>query len=156
MRPTLRPPVLSEPGLGYSPGLGSNGEIVRRAVEAFNNGGVEAALQYLDPEIEWWGPEEWLEERLYRGHDGVRRLVAFWAQAFDEYRIDVNEIREFGNSVLALGHQRGRMKGAGTQIEEPIAYIFWEFRNGKAARVDVYFSWEEAVDAAGRDARHSE
>jgi ketosteroid isomerase-like protein len=136
--------------------LDSNAEIVERGWEAFNDGGVEAALEYLDAEIEWWGPEDWLEERVYRGHDGVRRLVTFWSQAFDEYRIDVDETREFGDSVLALCHQRGRMKGTGDQIENPIAFIFWEFHNGKVMRVDVYFSWEAARDAASRAVRHSE
>ncbi|HEX4718746.1 MAG TPA: nuclear transport factor 2 family protein [Thermoleophilaceae bacterium] len=135
--------------------MGNNAEIVGRALDAFNRGGVDAALEYLDPEIEWWGPQEWLEERRYCGHDGVRRLASSWTQAFDEYRIDVDETKESGNAVLALCHQRGRMKGTGDRIEDPIAYI-WEIRNGKATRVDVYFSWEAAVDAASRAARHAE
>jgi ketosteroid isomerase-like protein len=134
---------------------GNNAEVVQRALEAFNRGGVDAALQYLDPDIEWWGPPEWLEERLYSGHEGVRRLASFWTQTFDEYRLDLDEASESGDTVLALCHQRGRMKGAGAQIEEPIAYIF-ELRDGKATRVDVYFSWEAAVDAADSGARHSE
>jgi ketosteroid isomerase-like protein len=132
-----------------------NVQIVRRALEAFNSRGVDAALQYLDPEIEWWGPPEWLEERLYSGHDGVRRLASFWTQTFDEYRLDLDEASDSGNTVLALCHQRGRMKGTGDQIAEPIAYI-WEIRNGKAIRVDVYFSWDAAMDAANRAARHAE
>jgi ketosteroid isomerase-like protein len=135
--------------------MGNNAEIVGRALEAFNRGGVDAALQYLDPDIEWWGPEDWLEERLYRGHDGVRRLTSFWTQTFDEYRIDLDETRESGDTVLALCHQRGRIRGTGDQIAEPIAYI-WEIHNGKVTRVDVYFSWEAAVDAANRAAVDSE
>ena len=135
--------------------MGSNAETVGRALEAFNRGGVDAALEYLDPEVEWWGPEDWLEERLYSGHDGVRRLASSWTQTFDQYRIDLDETRESGNTVLALCHQRGRIKGSGDQIAEPIGYIF-EFRNGRATRVDVYFSWEAAVDAANREARHSD
>ena len=135
--------------------MGSNAEIVGRALEAFNRGGVDAALQYLDPDIEWWGPEDWLEERLYRGHDGVRRLASLWTQAFDEFRIDLDETRESGDTVLALCHHGGRMKGTGDRIKDPIAYI-WEIHNGKVTRVDVYFSWEAAVDAANRAAVDSE
>jgi ketosteroid isomerase-like protein len=135
--------------------LGKDAEIVGRALEAFNRGGLDAALEYLDPEIEWWGPEDWLEERLYSGHEGLRRLTSFWTEAFDEYQIDLHETRESGNVVLALCHQRGRMKGTGDEITNPIAYI-WEIRGGKATRVDVYFSWEEAVNALTRAARHSE
>ena len=46
-----------------------NVEIVRDAIEAFSDEGVDAALEYCDPEIEWWAPPEWLEDRLYKGHE---------------------------------------------------------------------------------------
>ena len=82
-------------------------------------------------------------------------MASFWTQTFDDYRLDLDEASGSGNTVLALCHQRGRMKDTGDQIEESIAYI-WEISDGKAIRVDVYFSWEAAVDAANRAARHSE
>lgn len=40
-------------------------EVVRRTIEAFNGDGLDAALEYLDPEVEWLAPPEWLEERLF-------------------------------------------------------------------------------------------
>jgi hypothetical protein len=36
-----------------------NVEIVRRNCDAFNQGGVEAALPFLDPEIEYWRTPLW-------------------------------------------------------------------------------------------------
>ena len=46
-----------------------NVEIARRASHAWNEGGVEAILPYLDPEVEWHAP---------KGVDGARDLS--WAR----------------------------------------------------------------------------
>ena len=51
-------------------------EVVRQTIEAFNRDGLDAALEYLDPEVEWLAPPEWLEDRLYKGHEGIRRLAS--------------------------------------------------------------------------------
>jgi ketosteroid isomerase-like protein len=118
--------------------------VVCEAIAAFNSGGgVEAALQYLDPNIEWIGPPEWLEDRVYEGHDGMRKLASLWTEQFDEYRLDLDRTIDAGDHVLALLHQRGRIKGSADEIEQPIGYDC-EVRNGKWARVHIYFSWEDA------------
>ena len=65
-----------------------NVELVKRSFEAFSRGGIEAALSYFDPEVEWIGPPEWLEDHLYKGHDGMRKIASVWGENFDEYRLD--------------------------------------------------------------------
>jgi ketosteroid isomerase-like protein len=120
-----------------------------RAIEAFNQGGVESALAFLDPEIEWWAPPEWLEDPVYRGHDGIRRLSAYWTELFDEYRLELVRIVEAGDDkVVILLNQLGQIRGSGDRIEGPIGYVA-EVRGGLVARVDIYFSWERTLDAAG-------
>src|SRR5262245_35424845 len=122
---------------------------LRGAIEAFNDEGVEAALQYVDPEVEWWAPTEWLEDRLYRGHEGLRELAALWNQQFDEYGLAAERFVELGGEqVLALLHQRGRIKGTDDPIEQPLGYIA-RIRDGKLIEVHVYFSWEATLEAAG-------
>jgi ketosteroid isomerase-like protein len=125
-----------------------NVEIVRDTLAAFNRGGVEAALDYFDPDIEWLGPPEWLEQRLYKGHDGIRKIAAVWTENFNDYRLDLEKAIDAGDRVIALVYQRGRIKGSGNEIEQPIGYD-WEVRDGKGIRVQVYFSWDEALEAAG-------
>jgi ketosteroid isomerase-like protein len=125
-----------------------NVEIVRDTLAAFNRGGVEAALDYFDPDIEWLGPPEWLEQRLYKGHDGIRKIAAVWTENFNDYRLDLEKAIDAGDRVIALVYQRGRIKGSGNEIEQPIGYD-WEVRDGKGIRVQVYFSWAEALKAAG-------
>jgi ketosteroid isomerase-like protein len=128
--------------------MSRNVEIVRATIDAFNREGVEAALVYFDPEVEWVGPPEWLEKHLYKGHDGIREIAAVWGENFDEYRLDIEEVIDAGhNHVVALVLQRGLIKGGGGPIEGRIGYD-WEVRDGKGVRVQVYFSWKEALQAA--------
>jgi ketosteroid isomerase-like protein len=123
--------------------------VVRDAIAAFNRGGVEEALAYLDPNIEWLGPPEWLEERLYVGHSGMRRLALIWTESFDEYRLDLERVIELDdNRVVVLLYQRGRIKGSASRIEQPIGYD-WEIRDGKVSRAHIYFSWDAVLKAVG-------
>lgn len=43
----------------------------RRALEAFNRGDVEAAMQDMHPEVEWFPPEPLPDKQVYRGYDAV-------------------------------------------------------------------------------------
>ena len=45
-------------------------DLARVVIDAFNRGGIEATLDYADPEVEWWAPSGWMEESVYRGHEG--------------------------------------------------------------------------------------
>jgi ketosteroid isomerase-like protein len=120
---------------------------LRAAIAAFNDGGVEAALEYLDPSVQWIGPSEWLEDRVYEGYPGVRRLASLWIENFDEFRLDLERVIDAGDRAIALIIQRGRIKGSGDEIEQQIGYE-WETRDGKGVRIHVHFSWEAALAAA--------
>jgi ketosteroid isomerase-like protein len=119
------------------------------AIQAFNEGGIEPALEYLDPEIEWLAPPEWLEDRLYKGHDGMRRLSTHWTQLFDDYRVEPERELDVGDDeVVLLLHQRGRIRGSGDSVESPIGYLA-RIRGGLVTKVSIYFSWEATLEAAG-------
>ena len=116
------------------------------AIAAFNRGGVEAALDHFDPTIEWIAPPGWLEDRLYEGHNGIRKIASLWTEHFDEYRLDLDRTIDAGDHVLALLYQRARIKRSSYEIEQAVAFD-WEFDDGKATRVHVHFSWEAALEA---------
>jgi ketosteroid isomerase-like protein len=124
-------------------------ERLSSVIDAFNVGGVEAALPYVHPEIVWRAPPEWLEKAVYRGHGGLRELATSWGQNFDEYRLDVERVVDLdGNRAVALLYQRGRIRSSGHPIEQAIAWIV-ELVDGQLARVEVFFSWEAGLEAAG-------
>jgi ketosteroid isomerase-like protein len=119
------------------------------AIHAFNEGGVEAALEFFDPNLVWVAPPEWLEDRIYEGHDGLRRLSAYWTQLFDDYQLEAERSMEVGeDEVVLLLHQRGRIKGSGDPVDGPLGYLA-QIRDGLVTRVNIYFSWEATLDASG-------
>ena len=123
--------------------------VVNGIVEAFNTRGLEAALAYAHPELAWYAPPEWLEKQVYRGRQGLRELAESWGQNFDEYRLDLERVVDLGgNRGLALLVQCGRIKAGGTPVELAVGWIV-EVLDGQLARVDVHFSWESALEAAG-------
>jgi ketosteroid isomerase-like protein len=124
-------------------------DTLRNMLDAFAAGGIDAVLAHVDPEVAWYAPPEWLEERVYRGHDGIRELASYWDGNFDEYRLELERVLDLDESrAVALVQQRGRIKGGGAELEQPVGYVA-EFRDGKLIRMDVYFSWEAALEAVG-------
>jgi ketosteroid isomerase-like protein len=128
-----------------SPG---NVEVVCDAVAAFETTGVEGALEYFHPTVEWFASPEWPEDRLYEGYDGLRTVASVWTENFDEFRLGLETAVEAGDHVLALIIQRVRIKGSSHRLEHRVA---WDcgVRNGRIARVHPYFSWEEGLESVG-------
>ena len=128
-----------------------NIEAFKRSSEAFNSRDVEAALEELDPEVEWHPRMAKLvggEATVSRGHEGVREMLRDLEEAFDEIHGEFAEIRDLGDRLLAIGRLRNRGKGSGAEVESPVAYVV-EFKNRKAIRVRTYLDPKEALEAAG-------
>jgi ketosteroid isomerase-like protein len=121
-----------------------NVEVAHAAVAAFNRGAYEVALEYFDPEVELIAPPE-----FFWGHAGIRNVVADWNAQFDDYRVGRPRIIDAHESgVVVLLTLRGRIKGTGGELRQPIG-IHWEFHAGKVRRWHAYSSWEEALKAVG-------
>jgi ketosteroid isomerase-like protein len=128
-------------------------ELLRKLLDAFNREGVEATFEYLDPEIRWLAPPDWLEDRVYEGHEGIRRLSGFWTAQFDDYRVEPEEFIDLGEGrILALLYQRGRIRSSHDPIEQTVAWLV-EIRGGLITKVEIFFSFEEGRAAAGLASR---
>ena len=128
-----------------------NVEAFKRGLEAGNRGDVETLLDVLDPEVEWHSALHALlegEATVFRGHDGVRQLLRDQFEAFDEIHIELSEIRDLGDRLVAIGRTRARGEASGADVETPIGFVT-EFKNGKAISVRGYLDPEEALEAAG-------
>ena len=58
-------------------------ELIHELNVAFNAG--EDWSRFYDPEAELHTPPEWLDQSVYRGHDGLREVLRLWTESFDEY-----------------------------------------------------------------------
>jgi ketosteroid isomerase-like protein len=84
----------------------------------------------------------------YHGHDGWRRWIEDWSAAWTEWNVDVEEIREAGDSVLVLIHHTARGHSTGMELDSHDG-ILYGFRDGKVVTVDYYTGRERALEAAG-------
>ena len=123
----------------------------KRALEAFNRRDFEALLEQLDPEAEWHPGVEALlegETTTFRGREQVRKGLQDLVDAFVDRRLEVSEMRDLDDRVLAMGRLRAHGTESGVEIESPWAYLV-EYRNGKAIWVRAFLDLKEALDAAG-------
>jgi ketosteroid isomerase-like protein len=128
-----------------------NVEAFKRGLEAGNRGDVETLLGILDPEVEWRSALHALlggEQTVFRGHDGVREMLRDLNEAFGEIQIEISEIRDLGDRLVAIGVTRNRGRESGAETESPIAFVV-EFKDRKAISLRAYLDPEEALETTG-------
>ena len=122
-----------------------NIEIVRRGYEALGRWEVESLLPDCDPEIEFVSLVGQVEGHVYRGHDGMRKMVADMAEAWDIWEPVPEHFETAGDIVLAIGASTLRGKGSGLDIEARWGQVF-RFRDGKLVWSQMYSDPDEARD----------
>jgi ketosteroid isomerase-like protein len=133
-----------------------NLQLVRELYEWMAAGEAEKAFELYDPEIEWDSSNApWLLalgfEPIYRGHEGVRRAMRAWLEAWESIEYGSHELIDAGNEVLAFVHvrARGRASGVSVSYEHP---QLWTLRDGKVVRMRVFGDRGEALRALSQSA----
>ena len=122
-----------------------NVEIVRRNFETFEHD-EEAWLSTADPAIEWYPIEE--GHSLSRGHEAAIRVRRSWLENWEGHRVDVEEMKDGSDSVVACLHLTGRGKMSGVEVDLRV-YQHFKLRDGKIVYVYEYEDRGEALEAAG-------
>ena len=131
-----------------------NVELVRRAFEAFNRGGVDACVSegIWSPEVVWdVTPSGIPGLGTYRGHEEVKAFFEddwFKAFPFEEWEVELEEVIDAGDRVIGMSRQHGRGASSGAVAELELAQVA-TVRNGQIVRVDNYLDREKALEAAG-------
>jgi ketosteroid isomerase-like protein len=128
----------------------ANAELVRRVFDAFQRGDFDTALDMVDEDVDWGAPPDMLDtDGVYRGHAGLLEGFGTFMRAWEELRVDVDELTEVGDRVLVMTHWVGRSRGTGIEVDQRIAQVY-ELRDGKVARVRQFRTREEALARAER------
>jgi ketosteroid isomerase-like protein len=129
-----------------------NVETVQRAIEAWNADDLDAFLVELDGDVEWHPaiqPGLEGEATTYRGHDGARMI---WSQdrgdAWERLTNRPQEFRDFGDSVLVLGHLDLTARKTGIEFSQAVGEVF-DLRAGKIVRIRDFLTHAEALEAMG-------
>lgn len=120
-------------------------EMTRELYEAFNRGDTETILAQTDLEIEIRDPDR--TGQTYRGHEDYQRFIGDWMESWDSYAVEIAELTQNGDRVLADLVQSGRGKGSGIEFSEPFHQVL-TFRDGKVVRFEIYIERADAERAA--------
>ena len=121
-------------------------EIVRRAYEAFNINDPDAAIGLLDPDVEWTLPAHFPDAETWRGRDRVVEGLRSMAASFDSLNLEVHELIDAGDRVVALVHIQGRAAVTGLDLSGMgVDGHIWTLRDGLAVSVHMYGGTDEAL-----------
>ena len=82
-----------------------NVEAVQGWVAALNREDLDALLEIADPSVEYVSYLASLSGGVgtYRGHDGIRQFLRDLADAWEWFKVEVDEYRDLGDCVLMVG-----------------------------------------------------
>jgi ketosteroid isomerase-like protein len=148
---TEREPALRAAGLTSEAGQKrmshENSRLVRRVMEAYNRDPTSVPeLLAADVELIEW-PES-PDQRTYRGRDGALAAFESWSEAWESVNVDIDELVEAGEHVLARGRTHGKGKGSSVEVSMD-AFNVYTIREGEVARIQFFTTEEPALRAAG-------
>src|SRR5262249_48495351 len=126
----------------------SNVDIVRTALAAFNNRDGAAFDALLDRHAEIVPVRAALEGITFRGPDAASQYCAAIEESGEEVRWEVEDVRDLGDRVIALGHIQGRGRDSGAEIDATGAWVA-DLRDGLITRFHTYSDRAKALEDVG-------
>lgn len=125
-----------------------NVDLVMAFFDAYNARDSDAVDRLLDPdaEITTLSARAGLPFRWSPG--ATRQYFEALDEAWADLRIEIEDYRELGKRVVALGLVRGVGRSSQIEVASDFAVVF-VVRNARLVLVATYDSWNEALKAAG-------
>jgi ketosteroid isomerase-like protein len=99
---------------------GANVRLIRDACSAVNRAAetrkFDDWLAFVSENIVWEAAEDAPDAGTYRGHEGIRRYLQDWLDTVDGVRIELCELTEVGDRVVAHIHSKARIKGTDNEM----------------------------------------
>jgi ketosteroid isomerase-like protein len=121
-------------------------ERLRVAYQAFNEGGVEAFLERLAPQVQVRDRESSPDRAAtVYGKEGIKQLFDSYMEAFDALSLEPQEFIDCGDQILVSLHQKVRGKGSGAEVVGNIAHV-WTVRGEAPFRLRIFGDKESAIN----------
>lgn len=85
----------------------------------------------------------------YRGPEAVLEWLDEGDDAFDDFAVELLDVKELGGHVVASMRQRGRGKASGAEVDNHFTHV-WTLRDGRAIRLQSFANRDDAVRYAQR------
>jgi ketosteroid isomerase-like protein len=118
-------------------------DIALRGIEAYNRGDFQALMELIDDDVEAVVPDGMANAGTYRGVQGFQRMTRHWGEAWAEFRVEVEELIEEGDAVIAPVTQHARGRGSGVETQMSAVHLM-RFRRGRMYRWRLCETLEEA------------
>lgn len=122
--------------------------MVRRYFRTFESGGVDAAAEFWDPDIEWRPMGSAAGDvGVIRGHHALRRYYQDWTETLADLRAEVEEILFEADervAVVVRNSGRGRASGAAAEGRYCVVCVV---RSGRIVAGREYATREQAFEA---------
>ena len=120
-------------------------ELTQRLIDALNARDIDAAMNLYASDVVVEGAMQTLE-----GRDAVRGRTQDWRDAFDEFELTAEEVRDLGNCVtFGVSISRGRPRGGAGWVQFRHGVVnTWV--DGVVRRSTFYLDIDEARAAAER------
>jgi ketosteroid isomerase-like protein len=127
----------------------TNIELVRRVFEAFTSRDIDAMIELLAPDMEFWGPTASFARQgaPYVGHEGMQEYFADVARVWRVLEVVPHDFRDLGERVLVFGRVYAR--GEGGYISDSPTQWLWRLAGGQVVWGRVFTNRAEAIAAAG-------
>lgn len=125
-----------------------NVEVVLGQWDAWNDGNVDRWEQAWHSDVVVTGPPGWPEGPVFEGLGAWRRQSQRLRDTWADARVEVDEVRDMKDRVLARIRYVTVGADTGIPFETPMAVVFF-LSEGKITR--GYFGWtmDEVLEAAG-------
>jgi uncharacterized protein len=121
---------------------------LRAAYAAFNRGDMDAAVESLDPQIEWSEPAQFPGGGTYHGRDGAKQYLSQSRAAWAEVISEPEEFLPPGDRIVVFVHAGLRPKNRNEWRDVRLADVY-TFRNDKAIQMRAFADRQEALRWAG-------
>jgi ketosteroid isomerase-like protein len=125
-----------------------NKRAVQSIFEAFGRGDVPGVLAHLAEDVEWKAPGPsavpYLGER--RGHGGATEFFVQLGTNVEFENFEPGVFIAEGDRVVALGRERGRVRGTGKAFDNEWALVF-TFGDGKVTNFQLYENTAAVAEA---------